>query len=213
MPHSAAAICGHSGCGPSCNVRYSGPTSHPRDHLIHQAAHGARHVWMASVVAGLAVVLTGAMAYTAVQAESAPRVKNLNEAVSALWKKMDSIEKMVKQINERLPAKLNTGSPTSTQPTQNKDGQNGTTKPVLSDEAKACITACQTTWKSCQTSAADDKSAKEACTKTGQECLKACVPSGAPVPPLTTGGSQGGTPPQPTSVPPGGSDQNANLPQ
>lgn len=81
-------------------MRYCGPTSHPRDHLLHKAAHGASHVWMASVVAGLAIVITMSMAYAAAQAESAPRVDNLNDAVSALWRKMDNMERLLEQIAE-----------------------------------------------------------------------------------------------------------------
>jgi len=99
IPHGST--CGHSGCKTSCNVRYSGPTSHPRDHLLHKAAHGASHVWMASVVAGLAVVVTMSIAYAAAQAESAPRVDNLNDAVSALWRKMDNMERLLEQIAEK----------------------------------------------------------------------------------------------------------------
>ena len=97
-PIPQGATCGHSGCKEMCSVRYSGPTSHPRDHLLHKAAHGAAHVWMASVVAGLAVVVTMSIAYTAAQAESAPRVDNLNEAVSALWRKMDRMERLLQAL-------------------------------------------------------------------------------------------------------------------
>lgn len=37
------------------------------------AAEGHRHVWAASVIAGLAIVLTAAIAFTAVQAETEQR--------------------------------------------------------------------------------------------------------------------------------------------
>lgn len=55
---------------------------------------------MASVVAGLAVVVTMSMAYAAAQAESAPRVDNLNDAVSTLWRKMDNMERLLEQMAE-----------------------------------------------------------------------------------------------------------------
>lgn len=108
IPHGST--CGHSGCKDACNVRYCGPTSHPRDHLLHKAAHGASHVWMASVVAGLAIVITMSMAYAAAQAESAPRVNNLNDAVSALWRKMDNMERLLEQIAEAEGVNTNEGS-------------------------------------------------------------------------------------------------------
>ena len=101
MPHSP--ICGHSGCGVGCNVRYSGPTSHPRDHLIHQAARGARHIWAAAIVAGLDVVLTGAISYTAVQAET--ELHNWNsdrEVVTQLSHRLDRLEQALQEINGRL---------------------------------------------------------------------------------------------------------------
>lgn len=39
------------------------------NHFIVHAARGVTHVWTAAIVAGLAVVLTGSIAYTAVHAE------------------------------------------------------------------------------------------------------------------------------------------------
>jgi predicted PurR-regulated permease PerM len=102
MPHSGP-VCGHSGCGTGCNVRYSGPTSHPRDHLIHQAAHGARHIWAAAIVAGLAVVLTGAIAVTAVQAETELRNWNSDrEVLTTLSHRIDRLEQSLQAVNERL---------------------------------------------------------------------------------------------------------------
>jgi len=62
------STCGHSGCDSACRVRYVGPVTNIRDHHIIHAARGVAHVWTAAIVAGLAVVLTGAIAYTAVQA-------------------------------------------------------------------------------------------------------------------------------------------------
>lgn len=100
IPGPRGSTCGHSNCKDACNVRYCGPTSHPRDHLLHKAAHGAGHVWMASVVAGLAVVVTMSIAYTAAQAKPAPGTDTTNQALSALWRKMDNMERLLKQIAE-----------------------------------------------------------------------------------------------------------------
>lgn len=183
-PMPAGPVCGHSGCGGSCNVRYAGATTHVRDHYIHQAAQGMKHVWTAAIVAGFAVVVTGSIAYTAAQAETAPRVKNLNEAVAAIYRKLDKIEQLIAKTHAQGGSQSATGTPRMVPQQNQQQGQ----KPQLSEEAKACIAACQTAWKSCQGSASDE-AAKETCNSTGLTCLKACVPSGAPVPPLT--------PPQP----------------
>src|SRR5260221_14336156 len=79
MSDMGGGTCGHSGCsGGTCKVRFVGPTSSMRAHPIMHAAHGASQVWTAAIVAGLAVVLTGAIAYTAVQAQTdvAPNTEN-----------------------------------------------------------------------------------------------------------------------------------------
>ena len=55
---------------------------------------------MASVVAGLAVVVTMSIAYTAAQANPAPEVDTTNQALSALWRKMDNMERLLKQMAE-----------------------------------------------------------------------------------------------------------------
>lgn len=64
------AACGHSACGVSCNVHYVGPTTSISDHHAHHTARGVNHVWAAAIVSGLAVVLTGVVAYSSVEAGS-----------------------------------------------------------------------------------------------------------------------------------------------
>lgn len=64
------SVCGHEGCDTICNVRYVGAVSQITDHHIIKASHASSHIWAAAVISGLAVVLTGAIAYTSVQAES-----------------------------------------------------------------------------------------------------------------------------------------------
>lgn len=66
-------VCGHSGCGAQCQVRYVGLTSHIRDHHALHAARGITHIWAAAIVTGLAVVLTGVVAYSSVSAKSSDR--------------------------------------------------------------------------------------------------------------------------------------------
>lgn len=91
--------CGHSGCETSCQVRYVGPVSSIRDHHIIHAARGVTHVWAAAIVAGLAVVLTGAIAYTAVQADTdythATDQISLQRQLSQINARLDRIERVV----------------------------------------------------------------------------------------------------------------------
>jgi len=68
VPRRGGGPCGHSGCGPSCSVRYCGPTSHPFHHHSYTAARGMEHIWLATIAAGLALVITGFVAYNAAQA-------------------------------------------------------------------------------------------------------------------------------------------------
>jgi hypothetical protein len=55
---------------PAPTVRYCGPTSHPSHHDAKVAADGTKHIWAAPIIAGLAIILTASIAYSAVQAES-----------------------------------------------------------------------------------------------------------------------------------------------
>ncbi|MCC7357764.1 hypothetical protein IT408_04675 [Candidatus Uhrbacteria bacterium] len=97
--------CGHGGCGVSCSVRYVGPTSHVRDHHIFHTARGVGQVWTAAIVAGLAVVLTGAIAWSTVDAQSRPAVDTTNSAirqsVEQLGKRLDRIEEMLKMLTSQ----------------------------------------------------------------------------------------------------------------
>jgi hypothetical protein len=94
IPCEPGSTCGHSGCKETCNVRYSGPTTGLRDHHAAVAANGVQHVWTAAIIAGLAVVLTGAIAYSAVQANEP--INDLNSTV--INQRLDRIERAIKQI-------------------------------------------------------------------------------------------------------------------
>ncbi|MBD3251342.1 hypothetical protein GF380_02705 [Candidatus Uhrbacteria bacterium] len=82
-------------CGPK-SVRYCGPTSHPSHHHAAEAAEGSRHVWAASVVAGLAIVLTAAIAFTAVQAETEQREEVRSQQLRG------DIVREIRAINQRI---------------------------------------------------------------------------------------------------------------
>ncbi len=78
MPCGPGSTCGHEGCGEgTCRVKYVGPVSHPRDHHIMMAAHGATHIWAAAVITSLALVVTGAIAFQSVQADQTQRAQVL----------------------------------------------------------------------------------------------------------------------------------------
>jgi hypothetical protein len=102
--------CGHSGCsGAVCNVRYVGPTSHVRDHHIAHTAQGMTHVWTAAVVAGLAVVLTGSIAYSAVNAASTAKVDatnaNMARMIERMNQRMERMEDVLKKVQAQCGPK------------------------------------------------------------------------------------------------------------
>lgn len=173
MPH-ARSTCGHSGCGSACGVRYVGPTSHPRDHKIHLAAHGAGQVWTAAIVAGLAVVLTSSMAFAATQADTAPRVKTLSDAVLILSRKLDNIQRLIQETHAPISPEAS-GQEDAVRPINIQRGQTTNTAPrQLTAEQRTCVLSCEKEWKACQQAAAD-ASVKEACSKAAYQCAQVCV--------------------------------------
>lgn len=84
-----------------------------RDHHILHAARGMTHVWSAAVISGLAVVITGVIAYQSVQArETATRVpaRPSTEYVK-IMERLDKMEATVRAMQltcakalEPLPA-------------------------------------------------------------------------------------------------------------
>lgn len=110
--------CGHGGCGHQCNVHYVGPTSPIRDHHIMHAAKGVTHIWGATIVTGLALVLTGAIAYNAVEAKTelkaAAAVKQ--GTTRADWVRiMNRLDQMDRALND-VKVFCNNASTTQTTP-------------------------------------------------------------------------------------------------
>ncbi|MCW1892538.1 MAG: hypothetical protein KIH65_004875 [Candidatus Uhrbacteria bacterium] len=98
-------------CQPSPrSLRFSGPTTHiSHDHSA-QAAAGVRHVWPASIVVGLAIILTASIAYTAVQAETEQR-----QVIRSSHDRADIVREL-RDLNTRLgqlEAKVNQIAPPS----------------------------------------------------------------------------------------------------
>ncbi len=116
----SVAMCGHDGCDTSCRVRYVGPVSHLRDHHALHAARGVGHVWTAAIVTGLAIVLTGAVAYTAVQArdqDTAAPKRALSADTRALMERLDKLEREIQDMSDRCTQALpsdNASADTST---------------------------------------------------------------------------------------------------
>lgn len=75
---SIRSACGHSACGEICRVHYVGPVSQMRDHHILHVSRGMSHIWAAAIIAGLAVVLTGAFAFSAAQAQTDAKIEDSN---------------------------------------------------------------------------------------------------------------------------------------
>jgi len=145
--------CGHYGCtGGTCNVRYVGPTTHMRDHHIVHAARGASNVWTAAIVAGLAVVLTGAIAYTALGADyHQPVVKDMSGEFRLINQRLDRLE----DILGKLMAKQ----------------QESAAAPVADE---SCLISCSDATLGCFDTAGDDVPARQECLATDRLCRAAC---------------------------------------
>lgn len=105
-----AATCGHDGhcMGAMCNVRYVGPTSQIADHHATHFAQASTHIWSAAVVTGLALVVTGTIAYQTVSAEStqtarALQKQNANRAdIAQVIEQLNRIERVSTETRNLL---------------------------------------------------------------------------------------------------------------
>ncbi len=106
---SSGPSCGHEACGVSCNVRYAGPTSSISNHHILHAARGVSHIWSASIITGLAIVITGALAFNAAQASSDTRntagqnkvEQNLGREIVRMNQRLDEMQKMLQSMKDQ----------------------------------------------------------------------------------------------------------------
>jgi len=107
-PEQVEAVCGHSACGTSCNVHYAGPTTSIGDHHSYHAARGSNHVWSAAIVSGLAVVLTGAVAYSSVEASSTTTASNsavvVQSEVDRLVERLNTLEVQLRDVKTACAA-------------------------------------------------------------------------------------------------------------
>ncbi len=172
------SVCGHSKCGRVCNVRYCGPTSPIRDHHIVHAARGVAHVWTAAIVAGLAIVLTGAIAYTAIEAQSAT-VSPTQTELNAINQKLDSLEKIVTKLSQQCDQSCKSSTTTISSQSElplspvvvtstNKQA------PQVNYEETTCLKKCASSLTSCLKQAGDNTSNKDECNKKNAECQTTC---------------------------------------
>lgn len=120
-PSMQAPVCGHDGhCSTNaCAVRYVGPTSQISDHHATHFAQASTHIWSAAVITGLALVVTGAIAYQSVKAESTKTAQTLQKQNA----NRADIAKVIDQLNriERVS-------------TETRDFLKGDTEPKTDEE-------------------------------------------------------------------------------
>lgn len=109
-PSMGNAVCGHDGhcTSNACNVRYVGPTSQIADHHATHFAQASTHIWSAAVVTGLALVVTGTIAFQAANAEStqaarALQKQNANRAdIAQVIEQLNRIERVSTETRDLL---------------------------------------------------------------------------------------------------------------
>lgn len=116
-PMARGSLCGHDGCidSDSCNVRYVGAVSQIADHHMVKASHATSHIWPAAVISGLAVVLTGTIAYTSVQAAS-EQTNAANIAVVATREDIGQLIDRLQQLEISLQVVKQACTPVATLP-------------------------------------------------------------------------------------------------
>lgn len=188
--------CGHDGCGPTCRVRYIGPTSPMRDqHIIH-AARGVAHVWTAAIVSGLAVVLTGAFAFTAVQAAAPAKADTATNTIAyqlgQINLRLNSIDGKLNQLLNNAPMPMMDGGSTSSRPLppSKSDAQKGPPPAAApTDGSHSCMESCTKTTLGCLKTAGTDATARQTCMTTDTTCRTSCAQA-APAPSAGTAPSQ-----------------------
>ena len=98
------APCGHSHCDTEkCRVRYIGATSSMYNHHILHAARGVTHMWIAVIIAGLAVVLTGAIAFSSVNAQTQKMdAYRTQQSTDKILERMDKIENRIDALERDM---------------------------------------------------------------------------------------------------------------
>lgn len=101
--------CGHDGCSTRCVVRYVGPTTQVRDHHIVHAARGVTHIWSAAIITGLAIVLTGTIAFNSARAgmeektelDQADAKRDIRREIYRLSQRLEEMDALLQKIGEQ----------------------------------------------------------------------------------------------------------------
>ncbi len=168
------STCGHMNCtGPTCQVRFCGPTTHIRDHHIVHAAHGVSQIWTAAIVAGLAIVLTGFVAFTQVDASEQKNAAVTMQGTDALNKRLDRMEAMLGKLMQQCGGQQGKMAPGM------MDEKMGNGTSTNTDDNTACRLSCGSQFESCkqgsQDATQDGATFVQACKRTLEGCLKRCV--------------------------------------
>lgn len=120
--YSSLSTCGHSLCKDRCVVRHVGPTSHMRDHHILHAGRGVAHVWTAVIIAGLAIVLTGAVAYSAANAQNQKIDDERSEqSTEAILNKIDGLQERIGELEAQAHSNGSQVTPEAVFPSNQKN--------------------------------------------------------------------------------------------
>jgi hypothetical protein len=122
---TGGATCGHDGSCTSmgCNVTYAGPVSRINDHHMLVAARNTSHIWPAAVITSLALLITGSLAFSSVQASQDAKTAALTKQAA----NRADIDRIVQQLNRIEAIVTETRDAVKGQPTprQMMDGMNG----------------------------------------------------------------------------------------
>lgn len=159
---SKSPTCGHSGCtGAGCNVRYMGPTTHIRDHHVMDAARHASQVWTAAIVAGLAVVLTGTIAWQSVSAKTTAPALTTAQQLSQISARLMAVENKLNMVESAC-----TGGSSSTSTAALSDDH------MMDPATRACRETCASTLLTCDKAASSTDAGS--CRDAFNGCLASC---------------------------------------
>jgi len=117
--------CGHDGSctAAACNVTYAGPVSRMHDHHMVVAARNTSHIWPAAVITSLALLVTGSLAFSSVQASQDAKTAALEKQTA----NRADVDRIVQQLNRIEAIVAETRDAVKGQPTprQMMDGMNG----------------------------------------------------------------------------------------
>jgi hypothetical protein len=124
-PGSKGPTCGHDGncSADNCMVTYAGPVSRMHDHHMVVAARNTSHIWPAAVITSLALLVTGSLAFSSVQAAQDARTAALEKQAA----NRADIDRIVQQLNRIEAIVTETRDAVKGQPTPREmmDGMNG----------------------------------------------------------------------------------------